>query len=586
MDASFNLSFESGIIKNNDSRGFPVNRSLTLSNSSEYYTDQNDNTHVETLAIACVAAVIIFTTVCGNILVVVAVVTERRLRKVGNSFIVSLAVSDLLVGIVVTPFSIVYEVMGQWELGHMLCDIWICLDVTCCTASIMNLCIISFDRYNAITQPLQYACKRTPQRACLMILGAWMYSVIIALPPILGWRETSSLREAKTCLISQDKGYTIFSTVGAFYLPLIVMFYLYGWVFRATLKRKREWIPGPGSSQVSVRMNKVRIDEGSILYAGETADCKTNSTLNKTSKKSKSNKIDTINPYIGYRLMQNGDNNLNSSCESLTTYVISPRKNSRLLQVEAPNSQPRTSIGGISVTCDGSTTYDFSGRNSAYSDGELAENKLTSKRLSIQHEMRSFDIRNSVDKPGRNEGSGNNALRTFRTAAIAINFAQSLPKKKNNILVSFKTFFRRRTVEFETDEASISNDSNPEQEASNLKRKVRKLIRPRKKHISVSQEKRAAKTLGIIMGCFVVCWLPFFVLAVMLPFCPSCDIHPAITSFFTWLGYCNSALNPIIYTFFNQDFRKAFKKILCLRGNAFYKAMCGVCSRKSCSYPV
>ena len=80
--------------------------------------------------------------------------------------------------------------------------------------------------------------------------------------------------------------------------------------------------------------------------------------------------------------------------------------------------------------------------------------------------------------------------------------------------------------------------------------------------IIVSQEKRAAKTLGIIMGCFVVCWLPFFIVAVLRPFYA---VPPVVTEIITWLGYFNSLINPGIYTFFNQDFRRAFYKIVTLR---------------------
>ena len=88
--------------------------------------------------------------------------------------------------------------------------------------------------------------------------------------------------------------------------------------------------------------------------------------------------------------------------------------------------------------------------------------------------------------------------------------------------------------------------------------------------IIVSQEKRAAKTLGIIMGCFVVCWLPFFIVAVLRPFYA---VPPVVTEIITWLGYFNSLINPGIYTFFNQDFRRAFYKILtckmCRQGSLY-----------------
>ncbi|XP_014665972.1 PREDICTED: tyramine/octopamine receptor-like [Priapulus caudatus] len=86
-----------------------------------------------------------------------------------------------------------------------------------------------------------------------------------------------------------------------------------------------------------------------------------------------------------------------------------------------------------------------------------------------------------------------------------------------------------------------------------------------KQKISLSKERRAAKTLGIIMGVFVLCWLPFFLMYVILPFCAGCQPQVAVINFITWLGYVNSALNPVIYTIFNIDFRRAFQKLLSVK---------------------
>ena len=85
--------------------------------------------------------------------------------------------------------------------------------------------------------------------------------------------------------------------------------------------------------------------------------------------------------------------------------------------------------------------------------------------------------------------------------------------------------------------------------------------------ISSSKERKATKTLGIIMGAFTACWLPFFVLAPIQPFChaPACEIPRWLTTLFLWMGYTNSLLNPIIYARFNREFRTPFREILLLR---------------------
>ncbi|XP_038136602.1 dopamine receptor D4b [Cyprinodon tularosa] len=75
-----------------------------------------------------------------------------------------------------------------------------------------------------------------------------------------------------------------------------------------------------------------------------------------------------------------------------------------------------------------------------------------------------------------------------------------------------------------------------------------------------SRERKAMKVLPVVVGCFLLCWTPFFVVHTLKALCLKCNIPNALTSTFTWLGYVNSALNPIIYTIFNTEFKKFFKK--------------------------
>mgnify|MGYP002715756301 CR=1 FL=1 len=82
----------------------------------------------------------------------------------------------------------------------------------------------------------------------------------------------------------------------------------------------------------------------------------------------------------------------------------------------------------------------------------------------------------------------------------------------------------------------------------------------------LAKERKASTTLGIIMSAFTVCWLPFFVLAIVRPFLNEQSSIPAsLSSLFLWLGYANSLLNPIIYATLNRDFRKPFQQILYFR---------------------
>lgn len=88
----------------------------------------------------------------------------------------------------------------------------------------------------------------------------------------------------------------------------------------------------------------------------------------------------------------------------------------------------------------------------------------------------------------------------------------------------------------------------------------------KKLRFQLAKERKASTTLGIIMSAFTICWLPFFVLALVRAFLSNKDdIPPWLSSLFLWLGYANSLLNPIIYATLNRDFRKPFQQILYFR---------------------
>jgi len=85
-----------------------------------------------------------------------------------------------------------------------------------------------------------------------------------------------------------------------------------------------------------------------------------------------------------------------------------------------------------------------------------------------------------------------------------------------------------------------------------------------KSKLAQVREKRFTFVLAVVMGVFVLCWFPFFFTYSLHAICrESCTIPDSLFNLFFWIGYCNSSVNPIIYTIFNRDFRKAFKKIMC-----------------------
>ena len=92
-------------------------------------------------------------------------------------------------------------------------------------------------------------------------------------------------------------------------------------------------------------------------------------------------------------------------------------------------------------------------------------------------------------------------------------------------------------------------------------------VNNKRRNMESKRERKAAKTLAIITGAFVVCWLPFFVVALLMPLCSTCVFDDNMVAVFLWLGYFNSTLNPILYTIFSPEFRNAFQKLLRIKRN-------------------
>ncbi|XP_028279396.1 5-hydroxytryptamine receptor 7 [Parambassis ranga] len=187
---------------------------------------------VEKVLIGGVLTMLTLSTICGNLLVVISVCFVKKLRQPSNYLIVSLAVADLSVALAVMPFvSITDLIGGQWIFGQFFCNVFIAMDVMCCTASIMTLCVISIDRYLGITKPLTYPVRQNGCCMAKMILSVWLLSASITLPPLFGWAQ--NVNDGRVCLISQDFGYTVYSTAVAFYIPMSVMLIMYHRIFRA-----------------------------------------------------------------------------------------------------------------------------------------------------------------------------------------------------------------------------------------------------------------------------------------------------------------------------------------------------------------
>ncbi|XP_041378576.1 octopamine receptor-like [Gigantopelta aegis] len=198
------------------------------------------------IAAGLVLSVIIVLTVAGNVLVFLAVISHRKLRYVSNYFIVSLSVADILVAILVMIPATLNETLLQWVLGVTMCSIWASCDVMLCSASILNVCLISLDRYMAIMTPLRYNTLMTHKRALLLIAAVWMIAILTSFVPIQnGWHNVdvpslvnlTLFSEQPQCLFIVSFPYAITVSTVTVLLPIIIAFVLY---YRVSKEAQRQ----------------------------------------------------------------------------------------------------------------------------------------------------------------------------------------------------------------------------------------------------------------------------------------------------------------------------------------------------------
>lgn len=224
--------------------------SVSASLSSAAPTDLSEGAW-HPLLVHCLLAVflsaIIVLAVAGNVLVCVAVFTDRNLRKIGNLYIVSLSVADMTLACLVMTFALVNDLLDYWPMGRSFCDTWIAFDVMCSTASILNLCAISLDRYIHIKDPLRYGRWMSKRLVLGSIAAIWLMAALVSFLPIsLGLHRSQDgvhpgqqTTERPQCALNLTPLYAVVSSLISFYMPCVVMLAIYSRLYLYARKHVR-----------------------------------------------------------------------------------------------------------------------------------------------------------------------------------------------------------------------------------------------------------------------------------------------------------------------------------------------------------
>ncbi|XP_075065724.1 beta-2 adrenergic receptor [Mixophyes fleayi] len=218
----------------------------TLGNDSDP-KDPEKPGEVWMVGMGILMSVIVLVIVFGNILVITAIAKFQRLQTVTNYFITSLACADLVMGLIVVPFGASSVIMNRWEFGNFWCEFFTSVDILCVTASIETLCVIAVDRYFAITSPFRYQSLLTKCKARIVILLVWVVSALTSFLPInMHWYRTEEdnavecYKDENCCYFFTNTAYAISSSIISFYLPLLVMIFVYARVFQEAKKQLKK----------------------------------------------------------------------------------------------------------------------------------------------------------------------------------------------------------------------------------------------------------------------------------------------------------------------------------------------------------
>ncbi|XP_028254474.1 trace amine-associated receptor 1-like [Parambassis ranga] len=174
--------------------------------------------------------------ICGNLLVIISIIYFKQLHTPTNVLILSLAVADLLVGMVLFPLSMAFSLRSCLYFKDPYCKVRGSFDVSLSTCSIVNLVCIAVDRYYAVCQPLTYRAKINNRVVVVMILMCWGVSVLTGVAVVIAGLNNENCEDR--CLIQVLMTNTV-GPILSFYLPVIIMLCIYLKIFLVAQRQAR-----------------------------------------------------------------------------------------------------------------------------------------------------------------------------------------------------------------------------------------------------------------------------------------------------------------------------------------------------------
>jgi len=463
-------------------------------------------------------------TVLGNILVVAAFILERNIRQPSNYLIASLAVCDILIGTFSMPGYTMYLLMG-WHIGQVACDLWLSLDYTVCLVSQYLVFLITLDRFCSVKAPAKYRNWRTKRKIKMMIAVTWMVPALIFFTSIMGWNKFVG-QEPKndgTCEAQfQSNGlFTAILVISYYWVTLVIMIGLYIGIYKVALSLHMKAQDKRRRIKNMRNLTSEKADE-------ESKPLHTNNGHN-----------DTGNGAINGGIQLTQTSRFNGRQDRTDSFLTAAqRQTSREADSDFSNEASTDSSGtqqrGLTAE------QERNSLTASTSLGDNAESPVWKPREALPKNSINWDAfkkaRNGENQNAENSYPDTEDLTDKEEESVASKPVSGFTRRMRNILSHMHQMKMRKQA----------NNS------------------PRTKSKSENRAKKALRTITFILGAFVICWTPYHVVSLMYAFCKKEEgcVNNKFYEFSYWLCYMNSPLNPFCYALANQQFKKAFIKIL------------------------